>query len=156
MRFGRDRAETHCPGGETPDDLGLRLDFFEGDGSGSRFERQQTSKVRFSGIGLVDVVGKSPVGVFIICSCSRLEVGHGLRVPHVAVASKPPMKVPRVGQDGFCNHLSAGEPDGVASLHFLREYLKSSTFDTTRGTGKGSIDDFLGKADGLEDLRSFV
>ena len=107
-------------------------------------------------IGLVDLLGKPPVGIFTVGTHRNLQAGDGLWIPHVHIAVSAPMKVPGVWQHGDVLAVANGITESVATLHLFGQHREVRTLYTACRTPEGSCDDVLSKSNSLENLRAFV
>ena len=156
--FRGDRSEAHGTGGETLDDLGGGLDLVQRNlaAVGPVVERQQATQRRAPGALLVGLLGEPPVGLFVIAPGRDLEIGDGLRVPHVGVAVAAPVEVAGVRQHRQRDHVPGREAERVTALHLLGQDVEADALDPARGTLEAAFHDILGKPHGFEDLRALV
>ena len=155
--LGADGAETHGAGGEALDDLAFGFDLvdFDGPAVGAAHELQQPAKVGLGGVLPVRVVGEAPVGALVIGPRGHLQVGDGLRVPHVRVAVPAPVEVAGVRQH---NDVAVAPriAERVTALQLLGEDLQAHALHPARGAAEGALDDVVRQPHRLEDLRALV
>ena len=156
--LGGDGAVAHGAGREAADDLLLGLDLLQGHGRAGHAgaELQQAAQRRLAGRDLVRVLREAPVGVLAARARGHLQVGHGDRVPHVAVAAPAPVELAGIGQHRDADLLAARVAELVPTLHLLGEDREARTLDAARGPGEAAVHDLVGEAHGLEDLRALV
>ena len=158
-----DRPETHRAGRKALDDVLFGLHFIERNGTavGVLVESQQAAQGGRPGAGLVGLAREAPVRVFIVAARGNLQIGDGLRVPHVRVAVPPPVEVAWVWQHrqryGVRGTRVAGrEADRVAALHFLGQHVEPDPLDPARSARETSLHNVAGQPHGLEDLCALV
>ena len=96
--FLGDGSEAHRPGGEALDDLRCAFDVVEGNlaAVGPLVEGQESAQGRPLGAFLVGLFREPPIGLLIIAPRGHLQVGDGLRIPHVGVTMAAPMEIARI------------------------------------------------------------
>ena len=158
-----DRTEAHGTGGEALDDLLGGLDVVERHRTavGVLVEPEQPAQ---SGIARADVVGlagEAPIRVLVLAARRNLQVGDGLRIPHVGVAVAAPVEVAGVGKygqrHGLCGiRVGDGEADRVAALHLVGEHVETDALHAARGARETAFDHVVGQPHRLEDLGALV
>ena len=155
MGFGTDGAERDGAGGEALDDDGGRLHLVDGDRLAG-LELQQPPERAHALLVLVRQPGEVVVCLGVVRGRGLLELGDGVRVPHVVLAVAAPV----VGAAGV--ELEAGGElrlrvcRAVAAEHVGFDGVGPDAADPRRGPREVAVDELLAEPDRLEDLRAAI
>ena len=158
VRLLRDRSETHGAGGEPLDDPLGRFHLVDIEGSTARAgsESQQPAQCAATRVLVVHMLGEALVGLATVAACGLLQVGYGVRVPHVRVPAAAPVEVAGVGQDRQGDGVSRRESDGVAALHLFCQDFETDPAHAARRAHEAALHHVFVEAHRLEDLRALV
>ena len=127
VRFGRDRAERHGTSGEALDDILGRLDFFERHRGRLLLEFEQAAQRQVALALVVDDRGVFLVGVTLAGTRGMLQLGDGIRRPHVLFAANAEGIV-AAGIKHFGQHGIIAEGPQVRADGFLRDFENTDAF----------------------------
>ena len=155
VRFGRDRAERHGAGGKALDDFLGRLDFVERDRTALRLEFEQAAQGQVTLGLIVDQLGVFLVGLVLARAGRMLQLGDGVRGPHVFFATGA-ISVFAASIEHGGQHRVGREGFGMQTDGFLGHLEDTDTLDVRRRTGEILLDEVLLQANGFEDLGAGV
>ena len=158
VRFGGNRAETHGPRAEAPDDLLRRLHLVERDGGTfhPRLQPQQSPQGAIGARFVVGLFGKLCVRAAGAAARGLLQRGNDDGIPAVALAPAAPVEFARVRQRRQPVAPLAGISQRVPPQRFLLEHVHTHALEPACGAGEASLDDLVGETHGLENLRPLV
>ena len=122
MRFRADGTKTHGPGREALNDLTGRFYRVKADALGWIIEIQQTTQRCFARIVVIDLLGKSPVGVLAVSARCCLKTGDRLRIPHMGIAMASPVEIARIWQHADGCPIPLRVANEVPTLHFFSQH----------------------------------
>ena len=105
---------------------------------------------------MIDVLGKTLVGIFVAGAGGHLDISDRLRVPHVAFAFGAPVVFAVVRQYRQLQRLLFGVAKCVTAERFFGQHVKIHALDTTGGTDKRLVDHLVAQPDRFKDLSTLV
>jgi hypothetical protein len=153
VRLPRDGAERHGPGGEAPHDRVDGLDLLEGDGREVGELEEVPERDRRLG-RVVDEACVLAVERVVVRPRGVLELVDRLRVVEVAFPPKPPLVQPAQLEVGLVLHVDVGGL--VAHQRLALDRGDVDAADARDGAWEVLLDDVVGEAHRLEDLRADV
>ena len=156
VRFGADRAQAHRAGGEALDDLGRRFHLFQRDRLGRiDLELEQPAQRHVTLALVVDDLRVFLVGLELARARAVLQLGNGIRRPHVLFAAHAP-GVLAAGVEHVGQHRVVAEGRAVHADRLFRHLEHADTADLRGRAAEVLLDQRLVQADGLEQLRTAV
>src|SRR5690606_36592690 len=155
VRFPRDRAVAHGPGGEALDDLLGGFDLFERHGGVGLLELHQAADRQQPLRLLVDRAGELFVVLPVVAAHRVLEIGDGLRRPRVILAAQAVL-VDAAHIEHRLVYRVVAVGGGMAADRLLAHFAQADTLDRRRRSGEVLVDELARQADRVEDLRAAI
>src|SRR5579859_6245987 len=158
VRFLRDRAIRHRPGGEALYDLAHRLHLVDGHRRAHAVAEGEQATQRRQALGLiVDQAGVVLVDVVALGARGVLQLEDRFGIEEVVLALPPPLVLTAQVEVAVGPLVGAiGVGDAVASGDFLRDRVEPNPVEPRHRAREVLGDDLLRQADGLEHLRARV
>ncbi|OIQ83878.1 hypothetical protein GALL_343050 [mine drainage metagenome] len=155
MRLGRNRSERHGAGSEARHNRLGRFHFIQRHRSARRLDLEQAAQGQMAAALVVDQLGVFLVGVIPAGTRRVLQLGDGVRRPHVLFATHPEgilaACVQRVGQ-----HRVIAERGEMHAQRLFGHLRKADAFDIAGSAGEILFNERSVETDRIENLRAAI
>ena len=156
VRLGADRAQRHGAGGKALDDLGRRFHFlYRNRLARIELELEQATQRHVALVLVVDDLRVFLVGVEVVAARAVLQLGDGVRRPHVLFATHTP-SVLATGLQLAGQHRILAEGGLVHAQGFLGDLEHADAFHAAGSAGEVLLHRLGVQADGFEQLGAAV